>query len=155
MQIRDLFTDDDAVSSVVSTILMVAITIILVAVIGSFVLNLGGAVSETSPSATFVITETELSKNGSAETAVIISHQGGDVIETDRVDVTVDDETAKTWKNKTVWTGSDTISAGDSAEIMRYGSSNTKLSGGERIVVVWHSAGGDKSYILTRYVVKG
>jgi hypothetical protein len=38
---------------------------------------------------------------------------------------------------------------------MRYGSSNTKLSGNERIVVVWKSPGGDKSYILTQYVVKG
>lgn len=155
MQIRDLFVEDDAVSSVVSTVLMVAITIILVAVVGSFVLSMGGAVGEKAPSATFTITETEHEPDGSPETAVIIAHQGGDVIEKDRVRVQVEEEPAKDWNKTKVWTGSGTISAGDSVTVMRYGSSNSTLSGGERIVVVWKSPGGDKSYILTQYVVNG
>lgn len=69
--------------------------------------------------------------------------------------VQVDDEPAKDWNNSTVWTGSDTITAGDSATIMRYGSSDSTLSGGERVVVVWKSPSGDESHILTQYVVKG
>ncbi|GAB3681759.1 hypothetical protein GCM10028857_06490 [Salinarchaeum chitinilyticum] len=42
MQIRQLLTDDDAVSPVIGVILMVAITVILAAVIGAFVLGFGG-----------------------------------------------------------------------------------------------------------------
>jgi len=42
MRIRQLLTDDDAVSPVIGVILMVAITVILAAVIGAFVLGFGG-----------------------------------------------------------------------------------------------------------------
>ena len=42
MELKQLFADDSAVSPVIGVILMVAITVILAAVIGSFVLNLGG-----------------------------------------------------------------------------------------------------------------
>ncbi|MFQ3295083.1 MAG: hypothetical protein ACI8VE_002166, partial [Natrialbaceae archaeon] len=52
-----------------------------------------------------------------------------------------------------VWDGSGTVSAGDSATIMKYGDGDT-LSEGKRIIVVWKSPGGDKSYILAQYVVK-
>ncbi|WP_115862886.1 type IV pilin [Halorussus litoreus] len=41
MKLKELFTDDDAVSPVIGVILMVAITVILAAVIGTFVLDLG------------------------------------------------------------------------------------------------------------------
>ncbi|MEF8976197.1 MAG: type IV pilin N-terminal domain-containing protein, partial [Halapricum sp.] len=53
MQIRELFTDDDAVSPVIGVILMVAITVILAAVIATFVLGLGESVSNTAPQANF------------------------------------------------------------------------------------------------------
>jgi flagellin-like protein len=44
---KSLFGDDErAVSPVIGVILMVAITVILAAVIGTFVLNLGGSVQE-------------------------------------------------------------------------------------------------------------
>ena len=39
MDMKKLFADDSAVSPVIGVILMVAITVILAAVIGSFVLN--------------------------------------------------------------------------------------------------------------------
>lgn len=153
MQIRNLFGENDAVSSVVSTILMVAITIILVAVIGSFVLDIGGAVSETTPTASLSIAQTELEKNGSTETAVIVAHQGGDVMEMDHVSVEVNGQSAKDWNKSEIWAGSGTISAGDSATIMRDGDNET-LSADNRIIVVWESPGGDKSYILAQYSVK-
>jgi len=41
MNLKNLFNDDDAVSPVIGVILMVAITVILAAVIASFVLGLG------------------------------------------------------------------------------------------------------------------
>lgn len=153
MQIRNLFAENDAVSSVVSTILMVAITIILVAVIGSFVLDIGSAVGETTPTASVSIAQTELDKGGNNETAVIVAHQGGDVIEMDHISVEVNGQPAENWSGNEVWDGSGTVSAGDSATIMKYGDGDT-LSEGKRIIVVWKSPGGDKSYILAQYVVK-
>lgn len=53
MRLRNFITDDDAVSPVIGVILMVAITVILAAVIATFVLGLGDAVSNTAPQASF------------------------------------------------------------------------------------------------------
>ena len=52
MKLKQLFADDDAVSPVIGVILMVAITVILAAVIASFVLGLGDQ-QETAPNASF------------------------------------------------------------------------------------------------------
>ena len=71
----DLFPDEEdrAVSPVIGVILMVAITVILAAVIGTFVLNLSGSVNEqagggattevTSGSSEVNVTVTSLSEN--------------------------------------------------------------------------------------------
>ena len=53
MDVSELFTDESAVSPVIGVILMVAITVILAAVIGSFVLNLGGSLQQSAPQASF------------------------------------------------------------------------------------------------------
>jgi len=53
MNLKNFFTDDDAVSPVIGVILMVAITVILAAVIATFVLGLGESVSDTAPQASF------------------------------------------------------------------------------------------------------
>ena len=60
MELKNLFqTDDDrAVSPVIGVILMVAITVILAAVIGTFVLGLGEEV-ESNPSAGVTINDTD------------------------------------------------------------------------------------------------
>lgn len=52
MKVKQLFTEEDAVSPVIGVILMVAITVILAAVIGAFVLNIGGS-QDTAPSVSF------------------------------------------------------------------------------------------------------
>jgi len=56
MQFKQLIADDDAVSPVIGVILMVAITVILAAVIGTFVLGLGEQVQDTSPNSQFEFT---------------------------------------------------------------------------------------------------
>ncbi|QLC33645.1 type IV pilin N-terminal domain-containing protein [Halarchaeum sp. CBA1220] len=54
MKLRNLFNADDrGVSPVIGVILMVAITVILAAVIGTFVLGLGNQVGNNAPQATF------------------------------------------------------------------------------------------------------
>ena len=61
MELKRLFADDSAVSPVIGVILMVAITVILAAVIGSFVLNLGGSLQDTAPQASFSFDYTRVS----------------------------------------------------------------------------------------------
>jgi flagellin-like protein len=67
MKITELFTEDRAVSPVIGVILMVAITVILAAVIGTFVLDLGGNVENTATAGVTVdagtVTVTTLGSN--------------------------------------------------------------------------------------------
>jgi flagellin-like protein len=53
MQIKRFVTEEEAVSPVIGVILMVAITVILAAVIGTFVLGLGGGIDNNAPSMSF------------------------------------------------------------------------------------------------------
>ena len=75
MNFKQLIDDDRAVSPVIGVILMVAITVILAAVIGSFVLGLGNSVQQTAPNANF-----QFSYNDSGKTNVTATHTGGDTI---------------------------------------------------------------------------
>ncbi|MBV0900952.1 type IV pilin [Haloarcula salina] len=74
MEFKRFFNDDDAVSPVIGVILMVAITVILAAVIATFVLGLGDQVSNTAPQASFS-TEYDSGAND-----VDVTHDGGDSI---------------------------------------------------------------------------
>ncbi|MFT4881177.1 MAG: FlaG/FlaF family flagellin (archaellin) [Salinirussus sp.] len=63
---------------------MVAITVILAAVIATFVLGLGEQVSQTAPQANF---DFEVEEDGSSNDILTVSHEGGETI--DRADVAV------------------------------------------------------------------
>ena len=74
MEIRALLGDEAAVSPVIGVILMVAITVILAAVIGTFVLGLGGSIQETAPQAQF---DFDWDSSGGSATCSLTS--GGDL----------------------------------------------------------------------------
>jgi len=74
MQLKRILSDDDAVSPVIGVILMVAITVILAAVIATFVLGLGEQVSSTAPQASFTFEYNE------DDTFLTITHDGGDAV---------------------------------------------------------------------------
>ena len=87
MKLKHLFRNDEsdgtrAVSPVIGVILMVAITVILAAVIGTFVLGLGDQV-ESAPQASFNFDTND------DENTVEIVHRGGDNINTNNVDFRV------------------------------------------------------------------
>ena len=91
MKLKHLFRNDEsdgtrAVSPVIGVILMVAITVILAAVIGTFVLGLGDQV-ESAPQASFDFQETT---NGDDE--LVIRHRGGDNINLDTVEIRINGE---------------------------------------------------------------
>jgi len=65
MKPSNLFNSDDrAVSPVIGVILMVAITVILAAVIGTFVLGLGDQLGDSAPQASFSTDNVSGSTNG-------------------------------------------------------------------------------------------
>ena len=76
-------TDDRAVSPVIGVILMVAITVILAAVIGTFVLGLGDSLGDNQPSAQLSADVTNSGSN------ITVEHGGGDSIESGTLTVVV------------------------------------------------------------------
>jgi flagellin-like protein len=126
---KELFTDDSdrGVSPVIGVILMVAITVILAAVIGAFVLGLGDQVSNNAPQASFSFEFNSTSSN------VTVTHNGGDDIEGSSVTVTNESDGEVTFS-------ADPISTGDSTEIA--------YQNGETIRVVWQNPAGGSSNIL-------
>jgi flagellin-like protein len=137
MNIKQLFTDDSAVSPVIGVILMVAITVILAAVIGSFVLNLGGSLQQSAPQASFGF---DYSDDGN----VTITHETGDGVTASQLNATSSESLDYANSDKFEELSGD-VSAGDSA---RYQADDTDWSG-ETVRVVWNSENGESSATLS------
>ena len=146
MKLHELFADDDAVSPVIGVILMVAITVILAAVIGTFVLGLGGQVQSTSPNAQFTFNE---NSTGALE----MTHDGGDGVSTSSLNVTSDNASANLAGDRIcqdnagnqTWSA-DELSAGDTCTIP-----STYLDNGETIRITWEADDGSSSATLADY----
>ncbi|WP_225333985.1 type IV pilin [Halomicrobium urmianum] len=88
MPIQELFERDDAVSPVIGVILMVAITVILAAVIASFVLNMGNQAQQDPPQASFSFDFTnDNTVSGTTYDQLTISHGSGDNLPVERVKI--------------------------------------------------------------------
>jgi len=136
MKITKLFTEERAVSPVIGVILMVAITVILAAVIGTFVLNLGQGIQQTAPQASF-------SFDYNTDTNVTITHETGDTIDAARLTTSGLEAGSVEWDGHNGLTGS--VSAGTSAEF-----NNSANWDGETVRVVWESEDGSSSATLSR-----
>ena len=145
MKLNTLFSADNdrAVSPVIGVILMVAITVILAAVIGTFVLGLGDQVQETSPNAQVSITD-------NTTESVTIAHGGGDTFnEQNTVDIRVTsggDEVNTTAIGNAPFNGQ--FRAGD--EVNLTGDANS-VTGSETIRVVW--VGEERTSVLAERTV--
>lgn len=154
MKLKQLFEDDDAVSPVIGVILMVAITVILAAVIATFVLGLGEQVQDVAPSTSF---SAELDTNadeyddwnvnasGTGDGILEIRHSGGPTI--DAGTLSVIGSSASEGSNTTggplvdgKWNASDTLSAGDTISLW--------VEDGDRIEIIWES-NGDSARLAT------
>jgi flagellin-like protein len=161
MDFKQLFDDDRAVSPVIGVILMVAITVILAAVIGTFVLGLGDQVQNTTPRASFGFDTAD----GKAQ--VTITHESGDSISASDLSVsagsqyfntTSDDvaNTSKVWSTAAGVGGSTDVSAGSSVTMTATNSTNnatTEDFGGDTIRVVYDSPDSDSSSTLAKFEV--
>lgn len=134
MDIKEIFTDDSAVSPVIGVILMVAITVILAAVIGSFVLNLGNNVQQTSPQATI---DWEYNQSGDVVNA---THNTGEALDNSTLGIS---ETGANDEIALAGGGSDnTYTAGE--EI-----ANGTYDAGETIRIVWNAPDSGNSAIIS------
>ena len=131
MKLKQLFEDDGAVSPVIGVILMVAITVILAAVIGTFVLGLGEKVKSTSPQASMSFDY--------GSTDVTITHDGGDKLTYSQITIkdsnTNTNDLTKTSQADNAYTAGDEVASGT-------------YDAGETIRVVWTSDSGDSSATL-------
>ncbi|WP_420191986.1 type IV pilin [Haloplanus salinarum] len=150
MQLKQLLTEDRAVSPVIGVILMVAITVILAAVIGTFVLGLGDQVSESAPQASFSF---EFSSTGGFDgdtgppgtgDIVNLTHEGGETI--DNSTLTVEGDGTKTLEYESGnWgsSGDGAVSAGDRITF-------SGVNSGETIRVTWTNPDGGSTNTIAR-----
>jgi len=121
MQLKNLFADEDAVSPVIGVILMVAITVILAAVIGAFVLGIGGS-QEQAPQASF-----QWSSDGSA-----VIHAGGDALKPGNLDA----------NGATIGSATGSDSDFDAGETITTGSVS------DTVEIIWISPSSDQTNII-------
>ncbi|MFK5605825.1 MULTISPECIES: type IV pilin [Haloferax] len=139
MDIKKFLSESRAVSPVIGVILMVAITVILAAVIGTFVLGLGDQVGDTAPQASF-------SFDYDGVDTVTITHESGDAIDFESLSVSeTSDETSSTVDNDGDSDGN--MGAGDSIEVTFGG----PLVDGDEVRLVWTSESGSNSATLQTY----
>ena len=157
MQLTNLLGDDEAVSPVIGVILMVAITVILAAVIGTFVLGLGDQVQDTSPTASFTFDYDQsdgADSFGSGNTAgdglLTITHDGGDSIEAQNLFITGSSNTASDKVEVAAdssadpqYSGSDELSAGSQVTV--------RISNSDTVRVVFEASGGDSTSTLGKF----
>ncbi|WP_302083381.1 type IV pilin N-terminal domain-containing protein [Salinibaculum rarum] len=156
--LKALFTDDEGVSPVIGVILMVAVTVILAAVIASFVMNMGGSLSESAPQANF-----DYDYDADSQT-LNITHDSGDSFtneNTDSLDVKIGSERF-TWANGSASAAAEfDITAGSEITINVDGTTsgtedvNTENShgSGTEVRVIWTANDGSSSQTVSQYTL--
>ncbi len=153
MEFKQLFDDDRAVSPVIGVILMVAITVILAAVIGTFVLGLGDQLQATAPQASFGF------DTSSDQSEVTITHESGDTIGASNVKISATDNftaggvtnTASATWNEFDGTNSE-VSAGSSVTIVHDDADGSTFAG-ETVRVIFDNPDADSSSTLGKFEV--
>lgn len=134
--------DDRAVSPVIGVILMVAITVILAAVIGTFVLGLGDSLSDTSPQASLGINDdpNDYTTTSLPQDAFRLEHNGGDDLVGQDIRIVIrdtDNAVVAQWDDGS-WTNesgaaidlSDSVNGGSTL------SGSTSISTGDRVTII-------------------
>ena len=155
MILRKFTSDERAVSPVIGVILMVAITVILAAVIGTFVLGLGQKVGQTSPTASISIDQAV-----GNDADVRISHESGAALKSSNIEFVLEDNgdgdslsgNPTPWAAQTNPTGE--ITAGESITIQVDGGSSSGYESGDTVKVIWSSDDGKTSSVLKEYEIE-
>jgi flagellin-like protein len=151
MQLTDLHRNEEAVSPVIGVILMVAITVILAAVIGTFVLGLGDELDNNAPQASFSFDYDSGASSAtcgdgtisSDEGKLTITHDGGDKISASQMRlVGMSDGDENFWDCGSVSKASD-VTAGDSVDV--------EAANDDTVRVVWESSNGGDTATLGKW----
>jgi len=148
MDLKQLFTEDRGVSPVIGVILMVAITVILAAVIGAFVLGLGDQASQSAP-------QTSFNYDFNGDDDLDITHSGGDNIDNSTIEVRIGSLTVfdgapvnaddvEELDSVDGWT-EDTIRTGDTLEIR----GDDEDFSGDTVRIIWTNPSGGSSNTLS------
>jgi len=88
--LETLRSDDRGVSPVIGVILMVAITVILAAIIGAFVLGLGQN-TQAAPQASLTVSDAsdDFQDDGNNQAVLSVSHNSGDSLQLDEIRIVV------------------------------------------------------------------
>lgn len=156
MELKALLTDDNAVSPVIGVILMVAITVILAAVIGTFVLGLGDQVQDNAPQVSFTFDFEDSSSTGAD--SLSITHDGGDKVPATRLDIVAGASTLAPAAGGTCTNSVDAesadgtvptdISAGTTLEV---GACTGEQLNDQKIRMVWTAESGGNSATLGKF----
>ena len=146
MNFKQLFTEDRAVSPVIGVILMVAITVILAAVIGTFVLGLGDQVSESAPQAQFTFDYDDTAS------ILTITHDGGDAVPSDEMNITGSGNDIQ-WDHAINTSTAYDVSAGNSTVVGDGSTVGTEVgvSAGDTMRIVWSSPNSDKTATIGQF----
>jgi len=151
MDFKKLIDEERAVSPVIGVILMVAITVILAAVIGTFVLGLGDQVQQTTPQAQFGwdtgdAPNTISGEDDSLNDDLKLTHESGDTIEAGNLNLIAPGG------GSTEWTSIPGTSASDASDEVSAGSGGWVLdasSGTYRLV--YNSPDSDNTATLSEF----
>ncbi|GAB3673728.1 type IV pilin [Halopiger thermotolerans] len=144
-QIRDKLVgseDERAVSPVIGVILMVAITVILAAVIATFVMDLGSNMGGPEAPNTVFDSEVEGSVSASSgETIVTFTHNNGDPVEADNLDLSVTTSGDFSSSDFSMTTSSSQLTASDTVTVKIDASGGSSgdvaLAEGDEVVITW------------------
>jgi flagellin-like protein len=122
------------VATVIGVILMVAITVILAAVVATFVLGLGDQVSNTAPQATFTAEYNDTAGQ------LTVTHSSGATLQAGQVKI-----------NGQPW--ADVAGIGDGSELSAGDSVTVAAAPGDTVRITWVSEDGTDSTTLKQYRV--
>jgi flagellin-like protein len=143
MRVRNLATDDEAVSSVIAVVLMVALTIVLAASVGVFVLGIGEEATGQVETPTTKFATEYASESGPHNDTLTVTVQGGSTVEAENLEVIVEGTTL--WEagatgsgnviegTNTNWDGA--VKGGNSLILEEDG--GNAFEGGDRLMIVW------------------
>lgn len=148
MQVSRILTDENAVSSTIGVVLMVAVTVILAAAVGTFALGLAEESTKETPSASVEIKWGAVGGDDTVDITIV----GGDsvksrfvtVVHQDGTDLWTDSGTTdvSTYGGKT-WSG-DEIQSGDTLGLRE--DSSAVFQTDDTVKIVWNN--GQKSQVL-------
>ena len=133
-QIQALLDDNKGVSPVIGVILMVAITVILAAVIGGFVLNLGGDLQQAPQAQITVEDAADTYETGTDNDAAFnISHNGGDKLSLSNFQIILSDADGS--DDATFESGTWAVGTGGSDNTVHVTKDGTQVTNGDDLNV--------------------